>query len=237
MISLPHVLLQPPVQVRGPAMNIDSQPPRSRSSELAEESPRNYGQTRFSIGKVSPVLFCHHRKSLKCLVQGDDIVVSAEPADLVWMRNELESKLEITTAILGDGLWMSREVKILNRKLRWHDGVGISHEADQKHAEAIIRERGTSTSTSVKVPMSKESKDGVRDKTDDNMEERKLGKLGMKEEPLVGQILNAAETARYRALAATANFFAIDRGDIVHCAKENYHLTWQRQQPQTGRRW
>ena len=28
---------------------------------------------------------------------------------------------------------MSKEVKILNRKLCWHDGVGISYEADQKH--------------------------------------------------------------------------------------------------------
>ena len=60
------------------------------------------------------------------------------------MRNELESKLEIDSAILGDGPGMSKEVKILNRKLRWHDGVGISYEADQKHAEAIMRETGAS---------------------------------------------------------------------------------------------
>ena len=32
--------------------------------------------------------------------------------------------------------------------------------------------------------MSKESKGGVRDKTDDIVERRKLGKLGMKEQPL-----------------------------------------------------
>ena len=87
--------------------------------------------------------------------------MSGEPTDLVWMRNELESKLEIDTAILGDGPGMSKEVKILNRKLRWHDGVGISYEADQKHAEAIMRE---TMLTSLKVPVSKESKGGVRDK-------------------------------------------------------------------------
>ena len=69
-------------------------------------------------------------------------------------------------------------------------------------------------------PMSKESKDGVRDKTDDIVERGKLGKLGMKEQPLIGQILSPAETTRYSALAATANFLAIDRGDIVYCAKE-----------------
>ena len=115
---------------------------------------------------------------------------------------------------------MSKEVKILNRKLCWHDGVGISYEADQKHAEAVVREKGASNLTSLKIPMSKENKEEVRDKTDDIVEKRKLGKLGMKEQPLVGHILSPVETTRYRALAATANFLAIDRGDIVYCAKE-----------------
>ena len=86
----------------------------------------------FSIGKISPVLFCHTQRSLKCLVHGDLFVVSGEPVDLVWMRNELESKLEINTTILGDEPGMSKEVNILNRKLCWHDGVGISCEADRK---------------------------------------------------------------------------------------------------------
>ena len=135
------------------------------------------------------------------------------------MRNELESKLEINTTILGYEPGMPKEVKILNRKLCWHDGVGISCEADQKHAEAIIRGTGASNLTSLKIPLSKESKDGVRNKTDDIMEKRKLGKLGMKEQPLIGQILSPAGTTRKSALA-TAKFLAIDRGNIVYCAKE-----------------
>ena len=56
--------------------------------------------------------------------------------------------------------------------------------------------------------MSKENKEEVRNKTDDIVEKRKFGKLGMKEQPLIGQILNLVETTRYRALAATANFLA-----------------------------
>ena len=50
----------------------------------------------------------------------------------------------------------------------------------------------------------------MRDKTDDIVEKINFGKLGMKEHTLVGQILSPAETTRYRALAATANFLAID---------------------------
>ena len=71
----------------------------------------------FSIGKASPVLFCHPQRSSECLVHGDDFVVSGEPVDLVWIRNELGPKLEINTTILGDGPAMSKEVKILKRKL------------------------------------------------------------------------------------------------------------------------
>ena len=50
-------------------------------------------------------------------MHGDDFVVPREPVDLVWMRNELESGQEINTTILGDGPGMSKEVKILKRKL------------------------------------------------------------------------------------------------------------------------
>ena len=60
----------------------------------------------------------------------------------------------------------------------------------------------------------------MRDKTDEIVEKRKLEKLGMKEQPLIGQILSFVETTRKRALAATVNFLATDRGDIVYCAKE-----------------
>ena len=68
----------------------------------------------FSIGKASPVLFHHPQRGLKCLVHGDDFVVSGEPVDLVWMRNELESNLEINATMLGDGPGMAKEVKT------WH---------------------------------------------------------------------------------------------------------------------
>ena len=124
------------------------------------------------------------------------------------------------STIVKDEPGMSKEVKILKRKLCWHDGVGISYEADQKHAEAIVRETGASNLTSLKISMSKENKEEVSDETDDIVEKRKLGKMGMKEQPLVGQILIPVETTRFRALAATANFLAIDRGHIVYCAKE-----------------
>ena len=79
---------------------------------------------------------------MKCLVHGDDFVVSGEPVDLVSMRNELESKLELNTAILGDEPGMSKEVKVLNRKLCWHDEVGIV--ATRKRCVRLGPDGGTS---------------------------------------------------------------------------------------------
>ena len=107
--------------------------------------------------------------------------MSGEPVDLVLMRNELESKLEINTTIFGEEPGMSKEVKIPNRKLCWHDGVGISYEADRKHAEAIIRGTGASNLTSLKdPPMSKESKDERARRNRRHCGEEKVGKVGMK---------------------------------------------------------
>ena len=99
----------------------------------------------FLIGTASPVLFFHFQRSLKCLVHGDDFVVSGEPVDLVWMGNELESKLEMITTILGDEPGTSKEVKILNRKLCCPDGIGISYEAKPLGLEHWQQLRGRVT--------------------------------------------------------------------------------------------
>ena len=46
-------------------------------------------------------LFCHPQRSIEMSLHGDDFLVPGEPVDLVWMKNELESKLEINTTIVG----------------------------------------------------------------------------------------------------------------------------------------
>ena len=68
---------------------------------------------------------------------------------------------------------------MLTRKLCWPDGVGISYEADQKHAEAIIRETGASNLTSLKILMFKESNGGcARQNRRRHNGEEKVGKFG-----------------------------------------------------------
>ena len=111
----------------------------------------------FSIGKASPVLFCHPQRSVKCLVHGDDFVVPGEPVDLVRMRNELESKLELNTTTLGDESGMSKEVKIPNRNSVGMMKSGYPTKQIGNTQKQFIRETGASNVTSLNIPWRRES--------------------------------------------------------------------------------
>ena len=187
----------------------------------------------FQRGRSSPVLFYNHQRQLRCLIHGDDFVVSGKPTDLVWLRNALESMLEITTTIIGEEPEFAKEAKILNRTLKWHAGIGISYEADQKHAEVIIRETEAQKKTPLKTPIARAQGETEQEKSQDVNRIRKSGRLGCKASAKEVQQLSPEHTTQYRALAARANFLAIDRVDILYCAKE---LTRHMAEP-TGEDW
>ena len=105
-----------------------------RRSKLAKESSRNDGHIRF-LNWQGFTRFV--------LSSPEKFEMSGARRRLRWVRKtsgscfdakRVESKLEINTTILRDEPGMSKEVKILNRKLCWHDGLGLSYETDQKHA-------------------------------------------------------------------------------------------------------
>ena len=132
----------------------------------------------FTSGKVSLVLFCHPQRSLKCLAHGDDSTVSGVRVDFVWMRNELESKLEFNTTIFGDVRGMCEGGQDIEESFVGTMESGYPYEADKKHAEAIIRKTKASNLTSLEITMSKKSKEDVRDKIDDIEEVGKIGHEG-----------------------------------------------------------
>ena len=63
--------------------------PKAAAQNWQKKVQETMATLGFSIGKASPVLFCHPQRSL----------ISGEPVDLVWMRNELESKLGIESSV------------------------------------------------------------------------------------------------------------------------------------------
>ena len=76
---------------------------------------------------------------------GDDFTVLAEKEELLLIYNEMSKKLIANSrGILGpDG--DTGSIRILNRIVEW-TGKGLRYEADQRHADIIVKELGLSGS-------------------------------------------------------------------------------------------
>jgi hypothetical protein len=91
-----------------------------------------------------------------------------------------------------------KEARILNRIIRRTES-GWEYEADQRHADLIVKETGADKASTLTHP-------GGEKKTTEEEE---------KSEELFG-----AEATRFRAVAARANYLAADRPDIQYAVKE-----------------
>ena len=90
-------------------------------------------------------------RELKLTVHGDDFTVTGPTADLQWMQRRTEQKYEIKAHYLGPESGMEDEIQILNRTLRWTK-EGITYEADQRHAEIVIKEMNMKEAIAVSSP-------------------------------------------------------------------------------------
>ena len=72
-------------------------------------------------------------------VHGDDFIISAPVEDLTWLHTELAKVWRVKQQILGPGEGMQQQVRDLNRLLTWTKH-GIKYEADQSHADIIIKQ-------------------------------------------------------------------------------------------------
>ena len=99
----------------------------------------------FTQGRSNPCVFKGPRNRSWIVVHGDDFTVLAEKEELVQIFEEMSRKLIAKNrGILGpDG--DNRSVRILNRIVEW-TGKGLKYEADQRHADIIVRELGLSGS-------------------------------------------------------------------------------------------
>jgi len=159
---------------------------------LAKELKRH----GFVQGQASPCCFKHCQRDIQCVVHGDDFVFGGVDHDLSWVQARMqESFLIKVVGKLGDGPKDDREVRVLNRVVRW-TSEGIIYEADPRHAELLVRDL-EAKGVSVKTPGAKEEKSEEAD------------------EPLGGE-----ETSMFRSGAARANYLAMDRPDLAFATKE-----------------
>ena len=152
----------------------------------------------FQVGKFNPCTFWHPTRKIKTLVHGDDFISKAGRKQAAWLKKILETKFEIKTTIVGTGERDVQETRVLNRVIRVTP-EGWEYEADQRHAEIIVKQLGLEEAKPTMTP-SEEPKEWREEEY-----EEKLG---------------AREVAMFRPLAARANYLAADRSDIQYATKE-----------------
>jgi hypothetical protein len=181
-------------------------------------------------------------------VHGDDFLIVANAEQLKWLEEKLAEEYAIKTEILGPDPGQVKEVKILNRTLRWCEDK-IEYEADHRHAEIIIEECEVMCGKVVKTPgvtevisskevetrlggvpvtrplveseLSEHEKTrfrGVHEVISSKEVETRLGGVPVTH-PLVESELSEHEKTRFRGVAARINYLAMDRSDLQFAAK------------------
>ena len=152
----------------------------------------------FRAGKYNTCTYWHCDRDIKTMVHGDDFVSSGAEEELRWLEAQMKGRFEIKTQILGHGQNLEKEGKILNRVLRVTE-KGWEYEADQRHGEIIVRAMGLDCAKGVSSPGEELMK--WQEDEDEKLLEQRL-------------------SSEYRAIAARANFLAMDRPDIQYPVKE-----------------
>ena len=152
----------------------------------------------FKRGLATPCAFYMKEKELRVVVHGDDFTVLGREEDLDWFRREISKAYEVKfRGRIGPEDKDQKSIRILNRVVEWTD-AGIRYEADQRHAEIIVRKLG----------LSKEGKEistpGVKKEYSEDLQNE----------------LEPADATMYRALVARANDLSQDRSNIQYAVKE-----------------
>ena len=144
-------------------------------------------------------MFVHNERNIVCLVHGDDFVSVGSRSKLRWMKEKLTVRCEVKTQVVGPraDLRDVQETTILNRVIRITP-QGWEYEADQRHADLIIREAGVENKSSLTHPGGDKK---TIDEEDDSLE------------------LQGLEATKFRGVAVRANYLAADRPDPTICSK------------------
>ena len=106
---------------------------RDAAANWAAEYGATLIQAGYVQGKSSPCIFYNKESDTTVMVHGDDFVGVGRAEELMKMRKALEDKYRLKVEFLSGEKEDVREVKILNKIIRWTDS-GIELEADPRHA-------------------------------------------------------------------------------------------------------
>ena len=195
---------------------------RSAAQDWQYEIKRKMLSIGYLQGKSNPCVFYNPSSEVACLVHGDDFLAVGEELALKQFKEHLAKDWKVKHTHIGEAEHLGKHMRVLNRIIRVHPRRGITIEPDPRHAEILIKELDGDSGRLVTTPMAKDSaKESVESITDD-VHEKVKNKKNKAENNTVNDYdkLDNAQTTKYRALVARANYLAVDRGDIAFCVKE-----------------
>ena len=172
---------------------------RDAAQNWAAEYSTRLLEAGFQRGKASPCTFYHQERQIRTLVHGDDYVSVGHPKQLKWLEEQLKTRYQIKTHMLGPDEGQAKEIKILNRIISWHGERGITYEADPRHIEIVVEQLDLKESKEVTTPGTKEEGRTQQDCNDK---------------------LDEGQSSRHRAIVARCNYLSPDRPDISFSVKE-----------------
>jgi hypothetical protein len=152
----------------------------------------------FARGRASPCCYFHAVLGVRCIVHGDDFVLTGRAHALDQVKAGMHERFLLKElGRLGGGQGELRELRVLNRVIRWTQ-AGLKYEADPRHAEIVVR--GVAGAERALSAPGTSSKDF--------------------EAPGEEQELPERAARLFRSFAARANYLALDRPDISQATKE-----------------
>ena len=112
---------------------------RDAAVNWAEECIERLIANGFVAGIAAPCVCFRAKRKLRAYVHGGDFVVIGMPEHLTWLRNKMEEQYEFTVETVGPEKGQCKEVRVLNRVLRWNDKIGVEYEADSRHVEVVLK--------------------------------------------------------------------------------------------------
>ncbi len=153
----------------------------------------------FAKGRASPCCFFHARLGVRCIVHGDDFVLSGTAGALDEVKARMHERFLLKElGRLGGGQGELKELRVLNRIIQWTP-AGLRYEADPRHAEIVVR--------------------GVAG-TERALSAPGTGSKDFEAAPGEGENLPERTSSLFRSFAARANYLALDRPDISQATKE-----------------
>ncbi len=90
-------------------------------------------------GLASLCCYCHAALGVRCIVNGDDFVLTGRAGALDEVKASMHEPFRLKElGRLGGGQGELRELRVLNRVIQWTP-AGLRYEADPRHAEIVVR--------------------------------------------------------------------------------------------------